>query len=85
MPTVVPTGIRSAIYFMLRMEFLQKRQIKFCAKQDCGRYFVPDRSNGRYCSYSCKNSANVKLSRDRKELANKKKDAKKLSKRRVAH
>jgi hypothetical protein len=85
MPTVTPTGIRSAIYSMLRMEFLQKGLIKRCAKQDCGRYFVPDRSDGRCCSHSCKNSANVQLCRDRKKLADKKKDATKLSKRRVAH
>ena len=36
LPTVRPTGIRSALYYMLRSDYLKKREIKLCAGEIAG-------------------------------------------------
>jgi hypothetical protein len=56
MPVMERTGIRPILYYMLRLDYLYQREIKLCARPNCGGYFVPDRKDRIYCSNSCSNS-----------------------------
>jgi hypothetical protein len=69
MPEMEPSGIRPALYYMLRLDYLYQRQIKLCARPNCGGYFVPDRKDRIYCSGSCSNSAKQRRHTARSKLA----------------
>ena len=56
-PAITADGIRPALYFMLRSDYLLKRPFRPCALPDCTRYFVPSRTDSMYCSESCLNKA----------------------------
>ncbi len=60
MPEMNPSGIRPALYYLLRLNYLSHREIKLCAHPSCGRYFVPDRTDRIYCSDSCYGSAKTR-------------------------
>jgi hypothetical protein len=88
MPYVSPSGVRSALYYVLRMEYLGKRKVNICARGNCRAYFIPKAGNLRYCSPRCQNAEKQRRKREREKrarLATQKKAAKKSSKRRVAH
>ena len=87
LPKATPYGIRGVLYYMLRREYLNQREIKICTRHTCGLYFVPNRSDMKYCSESCQKAEKQWQWRDRERnrLATRRKDAKKASKRRVAH
>jgi hypothetical protein len=52
-PRMSRSGIRSALYFMLRLDYLQGRCLAFCANDACGRVFTVLRMNARCCSPRC--------------------------------
>ena len=52
MPDIKPNGIRPALYYMLRVEYMLRRPIAICAHRRCARYFVPDRAGGH--SHRCR-------------------------------
>jgi hypothetical protein len=85
MPDVNPSGVRSALYYTLRMEYLYKRKMKICARDNCRAYFIPKAGNVRYCSKRCENADKQRRFRERARLATQRKVAKKASKRRVGH
>lgn len=60
MPRISPLGIRPALYFMLRSDYVFNRRIRLCAVPNCGSYFVADRSDTRHCSEDCRNRARQK-------------------------
>jgi hypothetical protein len=52
-PETSVTGVRPLLYYMLRADYLQKRAIRLCANERCGRFFAPKRSHGQFCSEDC--------------------------------
>ena len=70
LPSSAPSGVRPLLYYMLRMEYLYKREIRLCARPTCGFYFVPDRPDGVWCSESCENREKARRHRakSRKDL-----------------
>jgi|GEM_PF-6673793 len=66
MPKMRPSGVRDALYYMIRMEYLYQREIRLCAVPNCGHYFVPDRADTEYCSDACSNRAKQRRLGERK-------------------
>jgi hypothetical protein len=56
-PTIEACGIRPALYFMLRSDYLLRRPYRPCALPDCAKYFFPGRSDNQFCSETCLNRA----------------------------
>ena len=71
MPDTDSSGILPALYYMLRLEYLFEREIKHCADSNCGWYFVPSRTNRKYCCDRC--SENAKNRRSDRKKAEKRK------------
>jgi hypothetical protein len=69
LPEATPFGIRTVLYYMLRMEYLYQRELKLCARHNCGFYFAPDRSNVLYCSDICENADKSRRHRTRAKSA----------------
>jgi hypothetical protein len=68
LPQVKPSGIRSTLYHMLRLEYRYPRELRPCGNPVCGGYFALDRGNKKYCSDSCKASNNQRNHRKRARL-----------------
>jgi hypothetical protein len=56
-PRLSPSGIRDALYFMLRLDYLQGRRLAFCANDTCGRVFAAQRMGAIWCSDRCSRKA----------------------------
>jgi hypothetical protein len=54
-PENAETGIRPQLYYLLREVYLATHRIKRCRRDDCEKFFIPDRSNAEYCSGNCAN------------------------------
>jgi hypothetical protein len=52
-PRLSAAGIRPALYYMLRLDYLQGRELAFCADSACGRVFTVLRMGARWCSPRC--------------------------------
>jgi hypothetical protein len=52
-PPYEDSGILSALYFMLRQDYMRDQEIKICARADCGAFFVVERSGQRFCTADC--------------------------------
>lgn len=69
LPSSGPLGIRPLLYFMLREEYLERREIRMCANPNCGRYLVADDPRTTYCHHSCANNDRQRRSRARAKEA----------------
>jgi hypothetical protein len=67
LPEMNPSGIRSVLYYMLRLEYLYQNEIRLCAHPYCGWYFLPGRTNRDHCSLTCYDNHKSQRSRDRKK------------------
>jgi hypothetical protein len=86
MPHVKPSGVRTALYYILRMEYLYKRKISICARNNCRAFYIPTVKKQRCCGPKCTNAEKqCRHRKKRNRLATQTKGAKKSSKRRVAH
>jgi hypothetical protein len=85
LPDVNPSGVRSTLYYALRMEYLHKSKLRICAWDNWRACFIRNADNVRFCSTRCKNAYNQRRLRERLKFETRKKVAKKASKRRVAH
>jgi hypothetical protein len=66
MPKVKPSGIRPALYYMLRREYMKPRELRLCGNPVCGRYYALAPANRGYCSDSCGESAKQRRLRARR-------------------
>ena len=46
-------GILPVLYYMLRQDFLREQPSGICARVECGRFFVIERSGQRFCCAEC--------------------------------
>lgn len=69
LPEMNPSGIRSVLYYMLRLEYLYHREIRLCADPYCGWYFIPGRTSRMYCSDTCSDNAKARRNRQKVKLA----------------
>jgi hypothetical protein len=68
LPSPDYTGVRSLLYYMLRMDYLQGRKYRMCARPTCSKWFIHDRSDHIYHDHTCKNAANAVAHRLKEEL-----------------
>ena len=69
LPEMNPSGIRSVLYYMLRLEYLYQKEIRLCANPYCGWYFVPGRTNRDHCCDTCYDNDKSRRSRKKVKLA----------------
>jgi len=63
-------SLLSAAYAMLFVDFVVAgRKLRFCANETCGKSFVSDRSDRKYCSERCQNAAKQREFRRAKKAA----------------
>jgi hypothetical protein len=68
LPSPDYTGVRPLLYYMLRMDYLQGRKYRMCARPTCSKWFIHDRSDHIYHDHACKNAANAAAHRLKDEL-----------------
>ncbi|WP_261134784.1 hypothetical protein [Bacillus sp. Marseille-Q3570] len=49
-------SLLSAIYFRIQLEKISGRGIRVCQKNRCGKFFISENPEAKYCSDKCKNA-----------------------------